>query len=149
MKDLDSVKETFMSGEYVKFPLKNVILEWCHFVEPDTRFDKVGKFKCNAILGKKQAEDMEYIGFNIKTNADGQKYVVVKRSPVLGPPTVEDTDGNSVDGSSVGNGSVATIYGSAKYMTVSGNNYLPVYMDKVVIEDLVIYSGAGDSIDPF
>jgi len=148
VKDLDSLKEVFQSGEYVKFPLNNVILEWPHLYEPDCKFDSVGKFHVNCIISKSQAEDMKYIGFNVKKNVEGQDYVEAKRKPALGRPKVT-MEGEDFDPRSIGNGTVATVKCSARYMTVTGKKHLPIYMEEVIVEDLVTYDGGTTDVDPF
>jgi len=143
-KDLDALKDAFHTGDYVKFELKDVILEYPHLHEPDTRFDAVGKYKVNCIIPDDVASDMEYIGFNVKVNDDGQKYVIVQRKPHLGQPKVTQ-DGNAVDTRKIGNGSIANVEVSARSVTVAGRTHLPIYIEEIKIDDLVVYEGAGGS----
>jgi len=147
-KDLETIKNTFQSGDYVNFPLNSIMLEWPHLAEPDTHFDSVGKYHVNCILSEAQAKDMEFIGFNVKTNTEGQKYVDAKRKPILGPPRVIQ-DGEPFDAAAIGNGTVATVKCSTKYMKVTGKYYLPIYLEEVAIEDLVVYEGEGKDVDGF
>ena len=149
-KDIDELKALFNSGDYVRFPLKSVLLEYPHLAEPDTKFDAVGVFKVNAIIADDVARDMEAVGLNVKENSDGQKYIICKRKAFLGPPKVTK-DGDAFDPRTIGNGTVATIDVAVKSTTVAGKTHLPVYIDEVKIEDLVAYEGAGSSVtvDPF
>lgn len=149
-KDLDAVKETFRSGEYVAFPLKDCILEWAgHLATPDTKFDAVGKFKCNCVISDDIAAEMIEVGFNVKKNADGQYFVQPTRKPDLGKPVVVDVAGDLVDPQNIGNGTIATVDVKTKFMVVAGKEHLPLYIEKVTVNDLVEYAGKSSSIDPF
>lgn len=143
-KDLDALKAAFHTGDYVKFELKDVILEYPHLEEPDTRFDAVGKYKVNCIIPDDVAKDMEYIGFNVKTSEDGQKYIIIQRKPHLGKPKVTQA-GADVDRRSIGNGSTANCDVSARSVTVAGRTHLPIYIEEIKIDDLVVYSGSSGS----
>lgn len=138
-KDLDALKQKLQDGQYHNFPLKNVILQYPHLAEPDTKFDAVGAFKVNCIIADDVASDMEHCGFNVKENDDGQKYVVVKRKPNLGAPTVVDTNGDDVDARSIGNGSIADVEVSTKYWDVGSRPSQSLYIQKITITDLVTY----------
>lgn len=150
-KDMDKIKALFTTGNYVSFPIRNCILEWAqHLNEPDiTEWDPIGKFKVNAIISDEVAEEMKYVGFNVKKNKDDQQYVQPKRKVALGKPIVVDTDGNPVDASKIGNGTIATIECTCKHFKIGGNESLPIYIEKVIIEDLVEYEGGSESVDPF
>jgi len=150
-KDMDAVKALFTTGNYVSFPLNNGILEWAqHLGTPDiTEWDPIGKYKVNCIVSDEVAEEMKYVGFAIKKNKDDQQYVQPKRKVALGKPLVVDTEGNPVDPSKIGNGTIATIECSCKYYKIGGNESLPIYIEKVIIEDLVEYEGGGASAAGF
>lgn len=146
-KDIDALKAKVQSGDYVSFPLKNVILQYPHLATPDTKFDAVGAYKVNAIIPDDIADDMEAVGFNVKENDDGQKYIVCKRKPSLGAPTVVDENGNAVNPENIGNGTIADLELQTKYWTVGKNPTQAVYISKVIITDLVIYEGdAGEEL---
>lgn len=143
-KDLDAIKEHFGSGEYVKFKIESCILSWArHLATPDTEFDAVGKYKVTCTIGPDIANDMKYIGFNVKEK-DGEVFVVPTRQPALGAPKVVDTDGNPVDPTTIGNGTVATVECTARSVKVAGKTHLPIYIEKVIVEDLVTYEGTGE-----
>lgn len=150
-KDLDKVKAIMCSGEYVKFPINHCILEWAHNLgTPDiTEWDPIGKYKVNAIVSDEVAEEMKYVGFAIKTNKEGQQFANPKRKVELGAPVVVDTDDNPVDPSKIGNGSIATIHCKCKYYKIGGTESLPIYIEKVVIEDLVEYDSGGSEVGGF
>jgi len=71
-KDIDELKALFNSGDYVRFPLKSVLLEYPHLAEPDTKSDAVGVFKVNDSIADDVARDMEAVELNVNTNTDGQ-----------------------------------------------------------------------------
>jgi hypothetical protein len=149
-KDMDAVKAMFRTGEYVGFPLRDVLLNWAgHLATPDTKFDAVGKYKVNCVLSNDIAEEMMEVGFNVKKDEDGQHYVVPTRKPDLGAPRVVDTDGNDIDPNTVGNGSIATVDVKTKFMVINKKEHQPLYIEKVTITDLVSYDGGGSSVDPF
>lgn len=148
-RDLDALKEQFQSGDYINLPLKNVLLHWAKLDKPDTQFDSVGKYKVNAVLPEQVAEDMKYCGCNIKKMETGDMFIQPTRKPSLGKPIVVDEDGNDVDASTIGNGTLATIEGSLKGCKVAGKTHVPYYISKVIIHDLVIYEPKGKTVDMF
>ena len=150
-KDLDAIKATFRSGDYVAFPLKDVMIAWAgHLSTPDTKFDPEGKYKCDAIIGDDMAEEMTEVGFNVKKNADGQFYVRPTRKPELGAPIIVDKTGAPIDPKIIGNGTIATIDVKTKFMVVGGAERMPIYIEKITISDLVKYEGSlTTSVDPF
>ena len=150
-KDLEAVKATFRSGEYVAFPLKDVLIYWtAHLSKPDTKFDPTGKYKVDCVNSDEMAAEMTEVGFNVKKNSDGQHYVRPTRKPELGPPIVVDLAGDPVDPTTIGNGSIATVDVKTKFMVIGGAERMPIYIEKVIITDLVKYEGgSGTSVDPF
>lgn len=153
-KDLDKIKAIFQSGDYVPFPINHCILEWAHNLgvvdTPPWAGAGEGKYKVNAIVSDDVAEEMKYCGFDIKTNKDGQQFANPKRKEALGAPEVVDTDGNPVDTTKIGNGTIATIHCKCRHYNIGGKESLPIYIEKVVIEDLVVYDGgSGAAVDIF
>lgn len=147
-KDTDALKQKLQDGAYHAFPLKNVILQHPHLDVPDTKFDAVGAFKVNAILSEDVANDMAAVGFNVKTNDDGQKFVVAKRKPDLGAPPVVDEEGEPVNAATIGNGTIADLDVSTKYWNVGSRPSQALYLTKVTITDHVVYDG-GESEELF
>lgn len=151
VKDIEDIKARFQSGDYIPFPLKNVILEYPHLDTPDDHFDPGGgKYKVNCIVTSDVADDMIECGINVKTRDDGERYIQPSRKPELGKPVCVDTDGNPVDPRTIGNGSVASLDLKTKFWKIAGKAHQTVYIEKIVIEDLVKFEGAtGDPVDPF
>ena len=150
--DIDALKARFQTGAYVPFPLKNVILRHPHLEKPDTEFDPGGdgKYKCCLIVPEEVAKDMEAVGFNVKTFDDGSHYVQATRKPSLGKPTVVDEEGNVISGDIIGNDSIADCDVTTKFWNIGSNPSQALYIEKIVITDLVKYEGSADpEFDPF
>lgn len=143
--DVDQMKAVLQSGAYIPLPLKNVILQYPHLDRPDTEFDPggIGKFKCNAVVSDDVATDMEACGFKVYESKDGEKFVKMTRQPKFGKVPIEDEDGNEIDPKIIGNGTVATIEASTKYWKVGKEPSQSIYMNKIIVHDLVKYEGTG------
>lgn len=139
-KDLDAMKEMFQSGKYVPFVMRGVLLQWArHLNEPDTEFDKVGKYKVNCIIDAEIAEEMRTVGFNVKKNKDDEEFVVPTRKPEHGKCPIVDSSGDAIDATKIGNGTIADVHVKAKYYPKLDS--LAIYLEKVEVLDLVEYDG--------
>lgn len=143
-------REEFVEG--MVFILKEVKCKWAKVHEPDDRYEE--KWTITAVLDNKLAEDLEDVGFNIKIDGDGDKVLEVKtkvnkkNGTKNKAPQVVGSDGRTPFTDNIGNGSTVNIKVYAKYMTVSGKEFLPAYLNAVQVIDHVEYTG-GVAFDDY
>ena len=144
-----TMKDEFVDG--AEFTLNNVKCKWANLITPDTRYEH--KWKIDLILTKKLAESLKSVGFNVKTDKDGDQYLrVVKKTRTksgtpMEAPRVVALDGSTPVTERIGNGSVVNIKIYAKYIEVSGQTHLPAYINAVQVVELEPYTGGSDFDD--
>lgn len=144
-----TMKQEFVDGD--EFTLTNVLCKWANLITPDTRYEH--KWKIDIILTKKLAASLKSVGFNVRTDKDGDEILrVIKKTRTkagspMEAPRVVGLDGNTPFTERVGNGSKVNIKIYAKYIEVSGETHLPAYINAVQVVDLVPYKGGSDFDD--
>jgi hypothetical protein len=146
-----TMRQEFIDG--MEFPINGVAVKWAYLDAPDTRFEH--KYKVDLVLTKDQAEKMKAVGFKIKTDKDGDfvltatKKTRTKGGKVMEAPRVVGRDGQTPFTEKVGNGSIINIKIFAKYTEVSGNTFLPAYINSVQVLSHVPFAGGfGNADDP-
>jgi len=143
-EEIQQIKDAFSTEKYFYFTVDKTACKWAHIQKPD---DKFGEpiYKIDLMLSKEQAEDMKAIGFNVRTNKDGEVFITAKMKAKYpdgsyrDKPVVEIEDGTPWT-EPVGNGSVVTVHCSSKFVTVAGKTHLPLYFNRVTIHSLVTYT---------
>lgn len=144
-----TMKDEFVEGD--EFTLTNVKCKWAALITPDTRYEH--KWKIDVILTKKLSESLKSVGFNVRTDKDGDEILrVIKKTRTKGgspmeAPRVVGLDGITPFAERIGNGSTVNIKIYAKYIEVSGQTHLPAYINAVQVVDLVPYKGGSDFDD--
>jgi hypothetical protein len=144
-----TMKDEFVEGD--EFTLTNVKCKWAALIQPDTRYEH--KWKIDVILTKKLSESLKSVGFNVKTDKDGDLILrVIKKTRTKSGTPMEAPRCVGLDGSTpfterIGNGSTVNIKIYAKYIEVSGETHLPAYINAVQVVDLVPYKGGSDFDD--
>ena len=143
--------QELFEGQYQPFEIKNVKCRWAHVQKPDDRFGEP-VYKIDLILSEDQADEMRDIGFNVRTK-EGEHFITAKMKAKTPngderkPPTLVYDDGTEVE-EYIGNGSTVTVSCSAKYVTVAGKTFLPLYFNKVTVHDLVVFQPKGQGTGP-
>lgn len=141
-----TMKDEFVEGS--EFTLRNVKCKWASLITPDTRYEH--KWKVDIILTKKLAESLKSVGFNVRTDKDGDQILrVIKKTRTkagapMEAPRVVARDGSTPFTERLGNGSTININIYAKYIEVSGETHLPAYINAVQVVELEPYKGGGD-----
>jgi len=135
--------------EMFEFPLKNVEIIYPYLFQPDTKYTPM--WKCTVILPDALAQQMAAKGFNVKEKDFGSgpvQYIVAKRkthtaqNKALFPPKIYEADGKTYwdESVAIGNGTKVNLQVAAKYVTVSGKESLPLYLNAVQIVKHVPYT---------
>jgi hypothetical protein len=128
-------------------PITNRPVKWASLITPDTKFDPC--WKIDIVLTKEQADKMKSAGFKVRQDTDGdwilraKKKVRTKSGQPMSAPTVVGRDGVTPFTENVGNGSICNVNIFAKYIEVSGQTYLPAYLNEVQVVEHVPYGGGS------
>ena len=148
--------------EMFDFPLSNVEILYSYFFQPDTKFESC--WKCTVLLNPELARAMYDKGFNVRRKDFGSgevDYILAKRKThtakgkAMFPPKVFAENGRTYwdEKVAIGNGTTVNLMVAGKYVTISGKELLPLYLNSVQIVKHVPYSsspfedttgGAGD-----
>jgi hypothetical protein len=137
--------ERFVDGDVLT--LTNVPVKWAATQRPDTKFESV--WKINIILTDEQATKLKSVGFRVKTDKDGDQILTARRKTQtksgdpIAPPTVVGRDGTTRFTEELGNGSVVNVRVWCKYKQVSGETYLPAYLNEIQVIEHIPYGGGG------
>ena len=144
-------REEFIEG--MSYTLKDQKVQWCNLVTPD-EFEGKKFWKLTIVLNSALAESMAEAGMPVKFTKDDTplSILVVKRNcktkkgKELAMPKVFDENGEEIDGSMVGDGSICDVNVTSRYVTVGGKEHCPTYLDSVTVKKLVVKNlGGGES----
>lgn len=135
--------------------LKNVKCQWASVLEPNTKFDPIGKYEIEAILNDAQAAAFADMGISVKSKDEGK---VVRFKLKAGgnrkdgtvyrvdPPRVVDANKQEFK-ELIGNGSTVNIAYEASPWSVHGNSGVSAKLKAIQVVEHVPYSGG--TIDEF
>jgi len=144
--------QSAFEGKYQKFQIQSTECRWARVHKPDegnAKYSIKPAWKIDLLLSEAQYTEMKAIGFPVKEK-EGEYFITAKRKvhnpdgTLRTPPVVEFPDGTPCT-DAIGNGSIVTVHCSAKFFSVAGKTHLPLYFDKVVVENLVAFNGAGSN----
>lgn len=149
MASIEKRVEKFEKG--FSFTVPNVKVQWAKLQEVDRAYEPM--WSVDMILDDKTADDFAKVGFNVVKNKDMDWKLKAKRKETTKggktqkPPWVKLEDGTTVT-DEVGNGSTCDVEVYAKYVTVSGKEYLSCYLNGVTVKDLVAFGRKVEEV-PF
>ena len=134
--------------------LEDVTCDFPRFVTPKEgltpgkrQYECKAKFK--TAEAAKYAEDNH---LNVKTDADGIKYVSLKRNELRangepnGPPRVVDGNNKNIDASKIGNGSTINVILYQLAYDTAGRKGIFSSLTAVQVTDLVEYTGSANEM---
>lgn len=159
-KKIPGYKADFVEG--LEFVWSDVQIYYAQIFEDNfDTYEGKQRYVLKVLVPEEKVESMAAAGFNVR-NFEGEnipdelegrmyieayKYKVTLRGREQEPPTcgILDENGDKIiyDGKGIGNGSTANINVFAKYVKVGGAIRLPLYLNGVLITELVPYSGGG------
>jgi hypothetical protein len=149
-KKKEAMIEAFVKG--AAFTIEDRPVKWAMVLpeHPDTKYEH--RWKVDVVLDEAWKENLQKAGFNIYQDGDGDwilrviKKVKTRAGKTQAPPTVVAKDGTPVT-VPVGNGSVCDTRVYAKYNTVAGKTFLNAYLNKLTVNEHVLYEGGADDVD--
>ncbi len=142
-------REEFIEG--LSYTLKDQKVIWCKLVEPD-EFEGKLFWKLTILLDKKLAKAMEDCGMNVKETKDDPPRLIISakkncetKKGSLTAPSVLDESGEPLDGSLIGDGSICDVNVYSRYVMVGGREHCPMYLDSIVVKELVTNEVGGES----